>query len=92
MRRVKPSGFCPTDTASLEDRLCETADDKLFNKIQNNEGHILHPSAAYFNSFTELYNLRSRAHNRDSGQIIMVYILNRLYLYNPHIYANALNS
>jgi len=62
MRRVKRSGFCPLDTVSFEE-LCETADDKLFNKIQNNEGHILNTLLPPTSIVSQNYNLRSRAHN-----------------------------
>jgi len=63
MRRAKRSGFCPPDTASFEE-LCETADNKLFNKIKTDEGHILHTQLPPTAIASQNYNLRSRAHNR----------------------------
>ena len=63
MRRAKRSGLCPPDTASFEE-LCETADNKLFNEIKTDEGHILHTQLPPTAIASQNYNLRSRAHNR----------------------------
>ena len=63
MRRAKRSGFCPPDTASF-DELCESADEKLFNKIKSDDGHILHSLLPPTTIASQNYNLRSRAHNR----------------------------
>jgi len=63
MRRAKRSSFSPPDTASFEE-LCETADDKLFNKIQNNEGHILYTLLLPTSIASQNYSLRYQAHNR----------------------------
>jgi len=41
LRRSKRCGFCPPDLPSF-DELLEDTDDKLFNKINNNVGHLLH--------------------------------------------------
>ena len=40
-RRSKCCGFCPADLQSFVEML-EDADDRLFNKINNNEEHVLH--------------------------------------------------
>jgi len=60
--RSKKSGFCPPDLPSF-DELCETADDKLFNRILSNSSHILHPLLPPPNIASINYNLRPRAHN-----------------------------
>ena len=62
-RRSKRCGFCLPDLPSFEEML-EDADDRLFNKINNNDEHVLHcllppPSVA-----PQHYELRQRAHNR----------------------------
>ena len=41
LRRSKRSRFCPPDLSSFEE-LCEAADKKLFDKITQNERHLLH--------------------------------------------------
>jgi len=56
MCRAKRRGFCPPDTASFEE-LCETAHDKLFNKMQNNEG-ILYTLLPPTSIASQNYNLR----------------------------------
>jgi len=62
-RRSKRCGFCPPDLPSFVEML-EDADDRLFNKINNNDEHVLHwllppPSVA-----PQHYELRQRPHNR----------------------------
>jgi len=62
-RRSKRCDFCPPDLPSFVEML-EDADDRLFNKINNNDEHVLHcllppPSVA-----PQHYELRQRAHNR----------------------------
>ena len=63
LRRAKRSGFCPLDTASIEE-LCESTDKKLFNKIKSAEGHVLHSHLPPTTVSSQNYNLRSRVHNR----------------------------
>ena len=61
-RRSKRCGFCLPDLPSFEE-MRQDADDQLFNKINNNDEHVLHcllppPSVA-----PRHYELRQRAHN-----------------------------
>jgi hypothetical protein len=60
--RCKRSGFCPPDLPSF-DELCESADNKLFNRILSNFSHILHPLLPPTTIASTNYNLRSRPHN-----------------------------
>ena len=60
-RRSMRCGFCLPDLPSFEE-IFEDADDRLFNKINNNDEHVLHcllppPSVA-----PQHYELRQRAH------------------------------
>ena len=64
LRRSKRCGFCQPDLPSF-DQLVEDYEDRLFNKLCNNNGHTLHYLLPPPNTATEHYNLRSASsHNR----------------------------
>ena len=64
LRRSKRCGFCQPDLPSF-DQLMEDYEDQLFNKLCNNDGHVLHYLLPPPNIATEHYNLRSASsHNR----------------------------
>jgi len=62
-RRSKRCGFCPPDLPSFVEML-EDADDRLFNKINNNDKHVLHCLLPPSSVAPQHYELRQRAHNR----------------------------
>jgi len=92
-RRSKRCGFCPPDLPSFVEML-EDADDRLFNKINNNDEHVLHcllppPSVA-----PQHYELRQRAHNRTlptrTGRLNDSNFINRLQC--SRIFTNILTT
>ena len=61
--RSKRCGYCPPDLPSFQ-QLCETADEQLFTKINNNEQHLLHNLLPPQTIASQNYYLRNRTHNR----------------------------
>jgi len=57
LRRSKRCGFCQPDIPSF-DQLVEDSEDRLFHKLCNNNGHVLHYLLPPPNTATEHYNLR----------------------------------
>jgi len=63
LRRSQRYGFC-SPGMPLFSELCESADDKLFKKIINNDHHLLHSLLPEISSAAQNYNLRTRHHNK----------------------------
>ena len=64
LRRSKRSGYCQPDLPSF-DELLEHFDDRLFNKLCNNTGHLLHYLIPPPNLASQHYSLRlTSSHNR----------------------------
>jgi hypothetical protein len=61
--RSKRCGYCPPDLPSFQ-QLCELSDEQLFNKIINNDQHLLANLLPPQTIASQNYNLRNRTHNR----------------------------
>ena len=63
LRRSKRCGFCQPDLPSF-DQLVEDSEDRLFNRLCNNDRHTLHYLLPPPNKATEYYNLRSASSHK----------------------------
>jgi len=63
LRRKKKCRFCQPDLSSFLE-LCDTADEKLFDKIQYNKHHLLRYLLPPSSAASQSYNLRRRPHSQ----------------------------
>jgi len=60
--RARRQGYCSPDLPTF-DELCETADNKLIDKIMRQPKHVLHKLLPPPSSASQRYNLRQRGHS-----------------------------
>ena len=58
---AKRFGYCMPDLPTFEE-LCDTADDRLFNKTVSNVSHVLHTALPPPSTASQHYDLRRRSH------------------------------